>query len=135
MFIYSKRINNIAIIITNSENITMVQEEEIRQSLTEKCKINATYILFTSTKMSAEELRNKLKTIKNDISNLETIKLKDRNLLNIVGNDGIDIIEERKQFLKEFKESLEKFKTEYNNSSESALNYPYIFHFLIIKNN
>ena len=132
--IFYENKNNITIIITNSENITIVQEAEISKSLENKCKINPTHILFTSKKMSAEELRNKLNIIKNDMSNIETIKLKDRDLLNTVGNDGdIDVIEEREAFLKEFKESLEKFKTEYNSSSESALKFALYFAFVDYK--
>jgi hypothetical protein len=132
--IFYENRNNITIIITNSENITIVQEAEISKSLENKCKINPTHILFTSKKMSAEELRNKLNIIKKDMSNIETIKLKDRDLLNTVGNDGdIDVIEEREAFLKEFKESLEKFKTEYNSSSESALKFALYFAFVDYK--
>ena len=132
--IFYENKNNITIIITNSENITIVQEAEISKSLENKCKINPTHILFTSKKMSAEELRNKLNIIKNDMSNIETIKLKDRDLLNTVGNDGdIDVIEEREAFLKEFKESLEKFKTEYNSSKESALKFALYFAFVDYK--
>lgn len=132
--IFYENRDNITIIITNSENITIVQEAEISKSLEKKCKIKANHILFTSTKMSAEELRNKLNIIKNGMSNIETIKLKDRDLLNTVGNDGdIDVIEEREAFLKEFKESLEKFKTEYNSSSESALKFALYFAFVDYK--
>ena len=132
--IFYENRNNITIIITNSENITIVQEAEISKSLENKCKINPTHILFTSKKMSAEELRNKLNIIKNGMSNIETIKLKDRDLLNTVGNDGdIDVIEEREAFLKEFKESLEKFKTEYNSSKESALKFALYFAFVDYK--
>ena len=132
--IFYENKNNITIIITNSENITIVQEAEISKSLENKCKINPTHILFTSKKMSAEELRNKLNIIKNGMSNIETIKLKDRDLLNTVGNDGdIDVIEEREAFLKEFKESLEKFKTEYNSSKESALKFALYFAFVDYK--
>ena len=132
--IFYENRDNITIIITNSENITIVQEAEISKALEKKCKIKENHILFTSTKMSAEELRNKLNIIKNDMSNIETIKLKDRDLLNTVGNDGdIDVIEEREAFLKEFKESLEKFKTEYNSSSESALKFALYFAFVDYK--
>ena len=132
--IFYENRDNITIIITNTENITIVQEAEICKSLEKKCKIKANHILFTSTKMSAEELRNKLNIIKNGMSNIETIKLKDRDLLNTVGNDGdIDVIEEREAFLKEFKESLEKFKTEYNSSSESALKFALYFAFVDYK--
>ena len=132
--IFYENKNNITIIITNSENITIVQEAEISKALEKKCKIKENHILFTSTKMSAEELRNKLNIIKNGMSNIETIKLKDRDLLNTVGNDGdIDVIEEREAFLKEFKESLEKFKTEYNSSKESALKFALYFAFVDYK--
>ena len=132
--IFYENRDNITIIITNSENITIVQEAEISKSLENKCKIKENHILFTSTKMSAEELRNKLNIIKNGMSNIETIKLKDRDLLNTVGNDGdIDVIEEREAFLKEFKESLEKFKTEYNSSKESALKFALYFAFVDYK--
>ena len=132
--IFYENRDNITIIITNSENITIVQEAEISKALEKKCKIKENHILFTSTKMSAEELRNKLNKIKNGMSNIETIKLKDRDLLNTVGNDGdIDVIEEREAFLKEFKESLEKFKTEYNSSKESALKFALYFAFVDYK--
>ena len=57
--------------------------------------------------MSAKELRNKLDIIKNDISNLEIIKLNNRELIKTLWNDGdINVIEEKEEFLKEFKESL-----------------------------
>lgn len=132
--IFHENRDNIAIIITNSENATLVQEAEIKASLKKKCKINDSNILFTSTKMGADELRNKLNKIKSSMSNLETIKLKDRELLNTVGNDGdIDVIEEREEFLKEFKDSLEKFKEEYNKANESALKFALYFAFFDYK--
>lgn len=84
--------------------------------------------------MGADELRNKLNKIKSSMSNLETIKLKDRELLNTVGNDGdIDVIEEREEFLKEFKDSLEKFKEEYSKANESALKFALYFAFFDYK--
>ena len=132
--IFNENRANIAIIITNSEKVTMVQEEEIKKSLEKKCKINIENILFTSTKMSADELRNKLNSIKSSMSNLETIQLKDRDLLNTVGNDGdIDVIEEREKFLNEFKDSLEKFKKEYSKANENALKFALYFAFVDYK--
>ena len=132
--IFNENRANIAIIITNSENATMVQEEEIKKALEKKCKINAKNILFTSTKMIADVLRSKLNSIKSRMSNLETIKLKDRDLLNTVGNDGdIDVIEEREKFLNEFKDSLEKFKKEYNKATENALKFALYFAFVDYK--
>ena len=52
-------------------------------------------------------MRNKLNIIKNDISNLETIKLKNKELIKTLWNDG-DI------YVTEFKDTLKKFKTKLN---------------------
>ena len=49
--------------------------------------------------MTSVELRKKINDIKKNMSNIEKIKLKDRELLNTVGNDGdLDVIEERENF-------------------------------------
>ena len=122
--IFVENRNNISIIITNCENITMKQEEEIKLTLQNKCKIKSENIIFSSNKMDSGTLLKKINNIKSNMSNLETIKLKDRDLLNTVGNDGdIDVIEERDKFLDEFKDSLEKFKTEFNKASENSLKF------------
>ena len=63
------------------------------------------------------------------MKNIEKIKIKDKDLLNIVGTDGdLDVIEERDIYLKEFKDSLEKFKNEYYgiNDLKFALYYSFI---------
>ncbi len=59
-----ENIDNNTIIITISENITIFQDVDIRKS-EKKLKINVSHILFTSSKISAKELRNKLDIIKN----------------------------------------------------------------------
>ena len=94
--IFYENKENLCIIITNSEDVTLVQEEEIKLALEKKCKINPKNVLFTSTKMSAETLRTKLNEIMSKMENIEKIKIKDKNLLNTVGNEGdLDVIEER----------------------------------------
>ena len=94
--IFHENRENILVIITNCEEVTMTQMAEIEAALSKKCKIDNNHIIFTSKKMSAEELRRKLNNAKKNMKNIEKIQIKDRNLLNTVGTDGdIDVIEER----------------------------------------
>ena len=122
---------NILVIITNSENVSMVQMSEIEAALAKKCKIDSRKIIFTSKNTSPKEIRRKLNERKKDMKNIEKIEIKDRNLLNTVGTDGdIDVIEERETFLNDFKDSLQKFKNEFNkahcNSLKSALYHSFV---------
>ena len=134
--IFYENKENLCIIITNSEDVTLVQEEEIKLALEKKCKINPKNVLFTSTKMSAETLRIKLNEIMSKMENIEKIKIKDKNLLNTVGNEGdLDVIEERDIYLKEFKDSLEAFKKEYYKTSENALKFALYYSFIDYKEN
>jgi len=108
--IFAENRNNIGIIITFCENITMKQEEEIKCVIEKKIKIKKENIIFTSSKMSGQTLLGKINKVKSTMDNIEKIQLKDRDLLNTVGNDGdIDVIEERDKFINEFKDSLEIF--------------------------
>ena len=132
--IFAENRSNIAVIITFCEEIKMKQEEEIKLSLKNKCKINPANIIFTSNLMSAETLLSKLNEIKKNMSNIEKIQLKDRDLLNTVGNDGdIDVIEERDKFLDEFKSSLEMFKQEFNKAQDNSLKFDLYYAFFDYK--
>ena len=90
---------NILVIITNSEDVSLTQMAEIETALAKKCKIDTKMIIFTSKNMSSDDIRKKLNDRKKNLSNIEKIQIKDRNLLNTVGTDGdIDVIEERESF-------------------------------------
>ena len=113
--IFASNRDNLAISITFCEDLTIQQEVEISKIIEKKIKIKPQNIIFTSNKMSSEMLLAKINKIKSTMTNIEKIELKDRDLLNTVGNDGdIDVIEDRDKFLNEFKISLEKFKEEFN---------------------
>lgn len=132
--IFYENRDNIAVIITFCEEITMKQEEELKFSLQKKCKINPENIIFTSNKMSSQTLLNNLNRIKSKMSNIEKIILKDRDLLNTVGTEGdIDVIEDRDKFLNEFKDSLEQFKNEFNKASENSLKFALYYAFFDYK--
>ena len=132
--IFYENKENILVIITNTENITMVQIAEIEAALSKKCKIDSKHIIFTSSLMSAEVLRKRLNDAKSNMKNIEKVQIKDRNLLNTVGTDGdIDVIEEREQFLKEYKENLQKFKNEFNKASCNSLKFALYHSFVAYK--
>jgi hypothetical protein len=128
--IFAENRNNLVIIITFCEDITITQEAEISKVIEKKIKIKTENIIFTSNKMSADTLLGKINRIKLRMDNIEKIQLKDRDLLNTVGNDGdIDVIEDRDNFLNEFKDSLEKFKQEFNKASENSLKFALYYAF------
>ena len=132
--IFAENRSNIAVIITFCEEIKMKQEEEIKFNLEKKCKIKPENIIFTSNKMNSEELLNKLNKIKQNMSNIEKIQLKDRDLLNTVGNEGdLDVIEERDKFLDEFKTSLEMFRQEFNKENDNSLKFALYYAFFDYK--
>ena len=132
--IFHENRNNIVIIITFCEKITITQEAEISKVIEKKIKIKTENIIFTSNKMSSETLLGKINGIKSRMNNIEKIQLKDRDLLNTVGNDGdIDVIEDRDNFLNEFKDSLEKFKEEFNKASDNSLKFALYYAFVDFK--
>ena len=132
--IFASNRDNLAIIITFCENLTIQQEVEIPKIIEKKIKIKPQNIIFTSNKMSSEMLLAKINKIKSTMTNIEKIELKDRDLLNTVGNDGdIDVIEDRDKFLNEFKNSLEKFKEEFNKANDNSLKFALYYAFVDYK--
>ena len=132
--IFAENRNNLCIIITFCEEITMKQEEEIKCVIEKKIKIKKDNIIFSSNKMSSQTLLGQINKIKSTMNNIEKIKIKDRDLLNTVGNDGdIDVIEERDKFLNEFKDSLDKFKVEFNKAKENSLKFALYYAFVDYK--
>jgi GTP-binding protein EngB required for normal cell division len=132
--IFASNRDNLAIIITFCEDLTIQQEVEIPKIIEKKIKIKPQNIIFTSNKMSSEMLLAKINKIKSTMTNIEKIELKDRDLLNTVGNDGdIDVIEDRDKFLNEFKNSLEKFKEEFNKANDNSLKFALYYAFVDYK--
>ena len=132
--IFASNRDNLAIIITFCEDLTIQQEVEIPKIIEKKIKIKPQNIIFSSNKMSSEMLLAKINKIKSTMTNIEKIELKDRDLLNTVGNDGdIDVIEDRDIFLNEFKNSLEKFKEEFNKANDNSLKFALYYAFVDYK--
>ena len=122
--IFNSNINNIAIIISFCENISIRAEEDIKLILEKKCRIKKENIIFTSNNISSEELLTRLNKIKSNMSNIEKIKFNERDLLSTFKCDGeIDLIEEREKFLEEFKKKLEIIKKDFNNVNDNLLKF------------
>ena len=132
--IFESNRDNLAVIVTFCEDLTLQQEAEIQKIIETKMKINPQNIIFSSNKMSSEMLLDKINNIKSKMTNIEKIEFKDIDLLNIVGNDGdINVIEERDIFLDEFKNSLEKFKEKFNKAEDNSLKFALYFAFVDYK--
>ena len=132
--IFESNRDNLAIIVTFCEDLTLQQEAEIQKIIEKKMKINPQNIIFSSNKMSSEMLLDKINNIKSKMTNIEKIEFKDIDLLNIVGNDGdINVIEDRDKFLDEFKNSLEKFKEKFNKAEDNSLKFALYFAFVDYK--
>ena len=134
--IFNSNINNIAIIISFCENISITAEEDIKLILEKKCRIKKENIIFTSNNISSEELLTRLNKIKSNMSNIEKIKFNERDLLSTFGCDGeIDLIEEREKFLEEFKKKLEIIKKDFNNVNDNLLKFILCFTLFDFKEN
>ena len=132
--IFESNRDNLAVIVTFCEDLTLQQESEIQKIIERKMKINPQNIIFSSNKMSSEMLLDKINNIKSKMTNIEKIEFKDIDLLNIVGNDGdINVIEDRDKFLDEFKNSLEKFKEKFNKAEDNSLKFALYFAFVDYK--
>ena len=131
--IFESNRDNLAVIVTFCEDLTLQQEAEIQKIIETKMKINPQNIIFSSNKMSSEMLLDKINNIKSKMTNIEKIEFKDIDLLNIVGNDDINVIEERDKFLDEFKNSLEKFKEKFNKAEDNSLKFALYFAFVDYK--
>ena len=132
--IFESNRDNLAVIVTFCEDLTLQQEAEIQKIIEKKMKINPQNIIFSSNKMSSEMLLDKINNIKSKMTNIEKIEFKDIDLLNIVGNDGdINVIEDRDKFLDEFKNSLEKFKEKFNKAEDNSLKFALYFAFVDYK--
>ena len=132
--IFESNRDNLAIIVTFCEDLTLQQEAEIQKIIETKMKINPQNIIFSSNKMSSEMLLDKINNIKSKMTNIEKIEFKDIDLLNIEGNVGdINVIEERDKFLNEFKNSLEKFKEKFNKAEDNSLKFALYFAFVDYK--
>lgn len=132
--IFYENLENIVVIITNSENMTMVQGEEIKLILEKRCKVKPENVIFSTINKSPNILRKEINRIICTMNNIEKIVIKDRDLLNTVGVNGdFEVFEERQKFLNEFKTSLSKFKNEFDKAEDNSLKFALYYAFVAYK--
>ena len=68
--IFESNRDNLAIIVTFCEDLTLQQESEIQKIIETKMKINPQNIIFSSNKMSSEMLLDKINNIKSKMTNI-----------------------------------------------------------------
>ena len=68
--IFESNRDNLAIIVTFCEDLTLQQEAEIQKIIEKKMKINPQNIIFSSNKMSSEMLLDKINNIKSKMTNI-----------------------------------------------------------------
>ena len=121
--IFSEHKNNICIIITFSEDLNNIKKSEIKNILNIKLKIPNDNIIFSSNKVSKDEILNNINKVKNKVQNINSIKFSLKYLLRTVGCEICDfsMIEIREKYEKEYRDALRKFKKEFDNSKDNSL--------------
>ena len=82
MKIFYNNRNNIVIILTFSENLTRKMMADIISHLNSKFKIDENSVIFSGKNVNAVDLNQKLSLLKNKLSNISFLDLKEKNLLN-----------------------------------------------------
>ena len=111
---------NICLLITNSEIVNNENKEDIELIIKKKFGIDK--ILFSSLKTGGLELRNfcdKLENYKNQMESIEQLIIKTSDLTKNVCEKFI--MEDRFQFIDEFKKAIKIFNNEFNKSNDKDL--------------
>lgn len=120
LMIFRKYINNICLIITNSENSTITIQSEIEYQFKTKFKIDK--ILFTTLQSDGVELCDKLENYKKNMEYIENIIIKTSDLTQHIDPlFDFDIIDDREKYINEFEESLKVFNIEFKKAKEKDL--------------
>lgn len=114
MKIFYNNRNNIVIILTFSENLTRKMMADIILHLNSKFKIDENSVIFSGKNVNAVDLNQKLSLLKNKLSNISFLDLKEKNLLN--SELDAEIIEFKEKKLTEIKNFILSYKKKYNNS-------------------
>jgi len=113
--IFYNHIENITIIITNTDNVSMKETADFEYVITEKYKIKN--ILFTNINDRPKQILDKLEKIKKDMNNQLNIIIQTKELYQTVESDfNLDIITIRQKYIKTFIDMLGQYKVYFNNN-------------------
>ena len=120
LIIFRNYINNICLIITNSENSTITIQSEIECQFKTKFKIDK--ILFTTLQSDGVELCDQLENYNKKMEYIENIIIKTSDLTQHIDPlFDFDIIDDREKYINEFEESLKIFNIEFKKANEKDL--------------
>lgn len=125
---------NITIIITKCEGISMTREENIK--LTFKIGFKIENIIFSSFKKSSNNIINELNEIQRKMKNRDRISINTRNFAkNAPSLYNPDLEEVRTMFENDFNASLSKFNESLDNATDNNLRKALYFCFKSYKEN
>ena len=119
MKIFYKNINNVVFILTFSENLTTKMKAEIKFHLNSKFKIDENSVIFSGKNVNVVDLNQKLSSLKNKLSIISFLDVKEKNLLN--SELDAEIIEFKEKKLTEIQNFILSYKKKYNNSLSANL--------------
>ena len=112
MKIFYKNINNVVFILTFSENLTTKMKAEIKFHLNSKFKIDENSVIFSGKNVNVVDLNQKLSSLKNKLSIISFLDVKEKNLLN--SELDAEIIEFKEKKLTEIQNFIFSYKKKYN---------------------
>ena len=133
--IFFEHKENICIIITFSEKLSLTQKEEIKFIFKSKFQIPNKNVIFSSQNTTSSELLKNISDLKNSVSNINSIKFSERHLINTAGNEGValDVFETREEYLNKYNSAVDLFRQEFTKADDYSLKFA--LYFLTLLNN
>ncbi len=118
--IFEKYIENIVVIITHCDEMTLPKQEEIKEIFSTGFDIH--HIIFSYLKKNSMTLINEMNNIQNKMKNIERISINTRNFAeNIPSLYNKNVKEERKMFEDEFFDTYKLFNEELDKATDNDL--------------
>ena len=135
--IFFEHKENICIIITFSEKLSLTQKEEIKFIFKSKFQIPNKNVIFSSQNTTSSELLKNISDLKNSVSNINSIKFSERHLINTAGNEGValDVFETREEYLNKYNSAVDLFRQEFTKADDYSLKFALYYSFRDYRDN
>ena len=121
--IFHEHKNNIVIIITFSDRLSIRQQNDIQNMLAKKLGFDNKKIIFSSNNVKGGDLLLKLNAIKDKMSNINSIRFNEKTLISSDIEGGLEIIEFRENKMNEYKCEIQNFEAKWNRAKNYLLQY------------
>jgi hypothetical protein len=119
--IFHEHKNNIAIIITFSEELGNSQMKEIQNIFKAKFSIDEDKVIFSSNDIESSEILRRINIIKRNVLNINSIKFNEQSLLSKNEEGGLEIVEFRENKMKEYKKIINILKSRLDEEYEPQI--------------